>query len=267
MKNWRTPQEKKPDFKKKYDPYPTTRFFDQAAFIGNPCVCCFIIETSEGLILIDCMWPGEEHLDMIHEGIKVLGYEMKDLKVILLTHGHPDHYGSADVLRAESGAKIYMSKIDYDFARGPQKGPFDPMSFEVDGFLEDGQDVTLGDMTVHCVWTPGHTPGCMSFIIPVTDEGRKHNLALWGGTGLLLESDKQVYLESVEKFAAVCDQYGVDAEVSNHPFVDNGIERLEVIRNICNGVANPFVIGRDAYKRYEDKFRQMCIEAMKADHR
>ena len=128
----------------------------------------------------------------------------------------------------------------------------------MDGYLEDGQDFTLGNTTIRCVLTPGHTPGCFSFIIPVYDEARPHYLGLWGGTGITPESDKEAYLDSVKKFDLVCDEFGVDAELSNHPFVDNSIQRLEVLRNIVDGVPNPFIIGRDAYKRYEQMFYQLC---------
>ena len=102
----------------------------------------------------------------------------------------------------------------------------------------------------------------MSFIIPVTDEGRPHHLALWGGTGILPDSDKEAYLASVEKFSQICDGYEVDAEISNHPFVDNSLLRLEVIRNIVDGVPNPFVIGREAYRRYERMFYDLCKSKM-----
>lgn len=52
------------------------------------------------------------------------------------------------------------------------------LGFDMDGFLTDGEDFTLGDTAIRCVWTPGHTEGCMSFIIPVLDEGRSHHLAI-----------------------------------------------------------------------------------------
>ena len=55
----------------------------------------------------------------------------------------------------------------------------------------------------------------------------------------------------------------VDAEISNHPFVDNTILRLELLRNIVDGVPNPFIIGRDAYKRYENMFYELCLRKMK----
>ena len=105
----------------------------------------------------------------------------------------------------------------------------------------------------------------MSLIIPITDEGRFHNIALWGGITLVPEADKQAYLESVDKFERICDKYHVDGEITNHPVTDNTLERLDVVRNIVNGVPNPFIIGEEAYHRYEDKFRQMCLKAMAND--
>lgn len=55
-----------------------------------------------------------------------------------------------------------------------------PITFEVDHFLEDGEELDFGDVKIRCVFTPGHSIGCFSFIIPVTDEGRPHKAALWG---------------------------------------------------------------------------------------
>jgi hypothetical protein len=71
------------------------------------------------------------------------------------------------------------------------------------------------------------------------------------------------YLKSVDKFELACADYRVDVEISNHPPVDNGIERLNVVRNITNGVPNPFVIGQENMHYYFNKFRTMCSEALK----
>lgn len=256
-RSWRTPRPHKPNFGQAAKPYPATWVFDNLAFIGDDSVSCFLVETSEGLLLIDALFPEDNYLDMIERGIADLGCKCEELKSVLITHGHFDHYGVADKLREKYGCKLYLSKTDYDIFRHNTEPPH-TLRFDVDGYLEDGQDFTLGNTTIRCVLTPGHTPGCFSFIIPVYDEARPHYLGLWGGTGITPESDKEAYLDSVKKFDLVCDEFGVDAELSNHPFVDNSIQRLEVLRNIVDGVPNPFIIGRDAYKRYEQMFYQLC---------
>ena len=53
--------------------------------------------------------------------------------------------------------------------------------------------------------------------------GRPHNIALWGGTGLLPDVNIYQYLMSLDKFTKVCDEYNVEGAISNHPGRDNGI--------------------------------------------
>ena len=260
---WRPIRPHKPLFDVE-EPVQATRFFDQLSFIGTTNVCCFVLETSEGLIQIDCMEPLEKHRDLIVEGYKQLGLDMNDLKAILITHGHGDHYGMSDWFRQQTGCTVYMSKIDYEFAQHDTRNRTGVLKWEINDYLEDGGSFRLGDTEVRTFWTPGHTPGCMSFVFPVTDEGRPHMVALWGGTGVpWTMSDKVDYLNSTLKFAKITEELGVDAEISNHPFVDKLCERLEIVRSICDGVPNPFVLGKDRYKYYERMFTDMCIDRMR----
>ena len=242
---------------------PPTRFFDQLSFIGDENTGCFLYETGEGLILIDSLWEDQRSIDIIESGIRELGHDTEELKAVLVTHGHVDHYGAAKYLHETYGAVIYMSEIDYEFSKVPL--PFDPSCYYKGGcdhFLGDLDKLILGGTEITTVLTPGHTPGCLSLIIPVTDEGRLHNIALWGGTGVTLRTDVYSYLRSVRRFSRICDEYGVDGEISTHPFVDQSIARYQMIREIPDGVANPFIIGQDAYHRYEDMFFEMCIDRM-----
>ncbi|WP_297155664.1 MBL fold metallo-hydrolase [uncultured Ellagibacter sp.] len=243
---------------------PAIRFFDNVSYIGDQFVGCFAVETSEGLVLIDSLFPGERYEKIIENGLSDLGYSGDDVKAVLVTHGHSDHYGCAGYLQKKYGSKVYMSARDEDFAKDrSQFSPFGYMEFDADGHLSDGEQFTLGDTTIEAVSTPGHTPGCLSFLIPVYDEGRKHTAALWGGTGLPRDREMlSVYRDSCKKFTSVCDERNVDVEIATHPFVDNSVERFEVVRNIFDGVANPYVIGRNACRRYEDMFLNMALKAL-----
>lgn len=261
--SWRKPKPYQPLFGKQVSSYPATRIFDQFSFIGNPYVCCFIIETTDGLIMIDCMERKEDQKQSIVQGISDLGLDPYDLKAILITHGHGDHYGFADWFREQYGCKIYMSKETYDFATQANLTYTKPIPYEVYDFLDDYGEFKLGNQSVFTYLTPGHCPGCMSFIVPVTDEGRPHMLAIWGGTLPPFSMAWKVdYLESLRKFGDITDKMDVDCEISNHPYVDNSIERMDVLRNINDGVPNPFVIGKEAYKRYERMFLNVCLESI-----
>ncbi|MBQ7860539.1 MAG: MBL fold metallo-hydrolase [Faecalibacterium sp.] len=263
VKSWRTPKPHRPLFDAKVGPYPATRFFDQLSFIGTPNVGCFVLETDEGLILLDCMEPLEEHREMIVKGFEDLGLDLHDLKAILITHGHGDHYGRADWFREQYGCKIYMSRVDYEFAQHDTRNRTGVLKWEIYDFLEDGDVFRLGNTEIHAFSTPGHTPGGLSYIFPVTDEGVPHMVAMWGGTGVPYKMSAKVdYLRSTLYFAEMTEKFGCDAEIATHPFVDMGTQRLDIVRDICDGVPNPFVLGKAGYKQYEKMFTDLCLDAM-----
>ena len=261
--NWRAKNPHKPLFGQKADPVPATRFFDQLSFIGNPNVGCFVLETIDGIILLDCMEPKEEFKQMIIDGFSQLGLDLNDLKMILVTHGHGDHYGTANWFRDQYGCRIYMSKGDYEYAKQDECSPTGVLTWDIYDFIDDGDVIELGGQKVYCFMTSGHTPYCMSFIIPVTDNGEPHMMAMWGGSGIPYNpSEKVKYLKSCLRFAKITEKFGVDGEIASHPFIDKGTERLAVVRDIPDGVPNPFVLGKEGYKKMEEMYLGLCIDAM-----
>ncbi len=272
IKGWRRPNPHRYPYEKGEphsvkEKFKATKCFDQLGFVGDKWCCSPVIETSEGLILIDAMEPDQEHLDLILEGIKDLGHNPSEVKAVLITHGHVDHWGKADYFRDQFGAKIYMSADDFAYAKSPNtRSPVGPMPFDVDGFIEGGDIFTLGDVSIKIYSTPGHTVGGISFIIPVTDDGVPHKMALWGGLGVPRTHEERVtYLKSCDYFMDVCREEGVDGEIVNHTFVDMTAERLEICRNIIDGVANPFVIGTDATVRFLQELKNNCLEVLEAE--
>ncbi|MCQ2553561.1 MAG: MBL fold metallo-hydrolase [Clostridia bacterium] len=246
---------------------PAVKMFDNLAFIGTIGTNCLLIETSEGLILLDAMWPGQFYEDLIEDGIRSLGYDPADIKILLISHGHPDHSGCGKHFIDKYGAVPYMSKVDYDFEIEFCKKANNPdwtFDFEVDHFLDEGDVLTLGDTNIYCYSTPGHTPGGLSFVIPVKDQGRDHVAALWGGSAPppVLEANYQ-YIRSLDHFIEACKKHHVDADLMNHPILNNGVERLAVLRNRLDQVANPFVIGEEGYIRYTELFRILAEDNIK----
>lgn len=246
---------------------PATKIFDQLSFIGNEWVGAYILETPDGLLMIDCMEDDPRYVDIIMQGYEDLGLDISQLKYILITHGHGDHYGRAKDLRDRYGCKIYMSKIDSDYARDPatpRPGMFGPMDFEPDGYLGDMDVFSFGGYDILSVFTPGHSPGTLSFIFGVTDCGVHHTVAMWGGTGLPRSREwLEVYKNSCEYFEDVCFKWNVDVVISAHPCNGNIKERINVIQNIYNGTPNPFVIGKEGAANYQRYFKEQCIMALK----
>lgn len=263
-KSWRKNRIQMPDFSNKNVPIiPATKFFDQLSFIGDEFVGCFLLETTRGLILFDCMNQDERSVSIIEKGISNLRKDIDQLYAIIISHGHGDHFGKADYFQKKYGANIYMSKIDYEFAKNMSpKTNWKPINFSVNHFLSDNEILDFGDVQIKAIFTPGHTSGCFSFLIPVTDEGRLHTAALWGGAGVMQDSNVNDYLISWKKFSNICNKNKVDVEISTHPFLDMGKSRLEIARNITDGVPNPFVIGEGGYHYYEKMFYDYALNKL-----
>lgn len=262
IKSWRNSRISVPNFNRKdFLICPPTKFFDQLSFIGDEFVGCFLLETKNGLVLFDCMNQDNRSISIIESGISSLGKDIRRLKTIIISHGHGDHFGRADYFQKKYGTEIYMSRIDYNFAKNiSSESHWKPVDFGVNHFLKDGEILDFDDVQINAVFTPGHTSGRFSFIIPVTDEGCIHTMALWGGAGLMADSNINDYLNSWKKFSDICRKNKVDGEISTHPFLDMGLNRLEIVRNITDGVPNPFVLGEEGYRYYEKMFYNYALK-------
>ncbi len=250
------------------EPMPPAWIFDDLGIIGTAGTCCAVLRTEEGLILLDALWPDPVYVDIIESGLRELGCDPADIKILLISHGHPDHSGCGKHFIDKYGAVPYMSEVDFHFEKefcrqaGVAGWTFD---FEVENFIEGGGELRLGSTVIKAFSTPGHTPGGLSFIVPVTDQGRPHTAALWGGTAPppLLESNYQ-YIESLDKFIEECKKHHVDAEFMNHPILNNGVERMAVMRARIDQVANPFVVGEEGYIRFTELYRQLAEDNIAA---
>ncbi|AYD39856.1 MBL fold metallo-hydrolase [Clostridium fermenticellae] len=86
------------------------------------------------------------------------------LKYILLTHGHADHTGAVAYLKDKFNAPVYMNEKDYKMI---ECGTFmyGDIAKKVDKFIDDHDSFKIGNKIIKCIYTPGHTPGGMSFLV------------------------------------------------------------------------------------------------------
>ena len=156
---------------------------------GQTWVGCYLIDTGDGLILIDTAIP--ESLYLMVDSICQLGFKMTDIKKILLSHAHFDHCGAAAAMKKLTGAELYMSKEDTEFYKAcPEETlVLDPDShpqyFEVDKYYSDDEPITLGNISIRTILTPGHTIGCTSFLWDVKNpaNGETYVVGMHGGVG------------------------------------------------------------------------------------
>ena len=233
-------------------PLKPTKVFDNVYCIGSVSVVAWVINTSEGLILIDSMWDDRD-AKLIEDGIKGFGLDPKNLKYILISHGHGDHYGGANYLRNKYGAKTVLTKTDTDLMNNLNTGANSPRSpkTKIDIYAKNKDEIKLGDVSVTILETPGHTAGCTSYIFPVKYKGKEYTAVLWGGTGL--PKDKELvakYKQSAEYFKKEALSRNATVSLTAHLFADNGYANLEKVANLKQGEQNPFIMTKENMEKY-----------------
>lgn len=151
-------------------------------YVGSTGVTSFLITGPQGHVLIDGGYP--ETAPLIIGSIARLGFDIKDVKVLLNTHAHFDHAGGLRELQAASGAQLWISEGDANLvAKGGagDRASFGPLRFlgvgrfpapRVDHRFKDGDTVSVGPLALTAHVTAGHTPGCTSWSFPVHDADR-----------------------------------------------------------------------------------------------
>jgi metallo-beta-lactamase class B len=244
---------------------PPTKVFDQLYYLGTNIVASWALVTSAGIIQIDTMNNSDDAQKIILPGYKKAGLDPTQIKYIILTHGHGDHFGGAKYIQDTYHPHVLMSAADWDMVAEGVREPNFPTPPTRDMDITDGQKLTLGDTTITFYLTPGHTPGTISMLVPVTDHGQKHLLSFWGGSALprTLEplanggrSDAGLltYKESLARFIKIGEDAGADGFIANHPyrdqtFIDGKDDKLTKQAARKAGDPSPW-IGRNAYIRY-----------------
>ena len=238
-------------------PIEPTKIFDDLYVIGNQGTVVYVIRTSAGLLMIDALDANQRDTQLL-PGFQKLGLDPAMVKVIVVGHGHADHFGGSAYFQEHYGSKVYISDADWKLmesppARGGRGGPPAVLP-KHDQILTEGQPVVLGDFKLTPVSIPGHTPGAMGFIFPVKDNGKKYMAAMYGGTiltpGFVSDEGLQMYPKSVAHFEAETKKAKVEVELQNHPLMDAIQPKLDALKNRKPGERNPFVVGRGEYQKF-----------------
>jgi metallo-beta-lactamase class B len=230
---------------------------------ANGGVSAWAITTSAGIILIDATYDYSVK-EIVDDGLRKLGLNPADIKVIFVTHNHRDHVGGAKYLQDLYKPRVYMAPADWDIVRtqnptGAADGPPVPAR---DLDATDGQRYTLGDTTITVYITPGHTPGTLSFLMPVKIKGVTHMAAFWGGTGIGRQTGAEnlaLHSASAARLDQLARAANADVLLSNHDGFSEYFKRIDAVRANPNA-PNPFVVDTQGVSRM---FRavQECSQA------
>lgn len=234
------------------------KVFDNLYFVGGKVHSAWILQTKEGLILFDTIYPYNSE-ELIIGGMKKLGLDPAQIKYMMISHAHGDHIGGAEMMQtryAKNGMRTVMATIDWDLV---EKYPnrYKGMAPKRDINAVDGMQIKLGEATVTISHTPGHTPGTLSYTFQVRDNGKPLNVAYSGGTAFNFVNNTpdpgirnfQTYIDSQKRFAAHAAATGATVLISNHSEFDNADAKNKMLAGRGNG-PHPYEQGANAIQRY-----------------
>jgi len=230
------------------------KVFDNLYYLGQTEYSAWAVTTSDGIIVVDTLFDYSVE-DEIVNGLTRLGLDPYQIKYVIVSHGHIDHVGGARFLQERFSPHVIMSAADWDLVAASRASFPKPRR---DMVATDGQRLTLGDTTLTMYLTPGHTPGTISTLIPVKDQGKPHMAAEWGGTGFnfTITPDKprtfwlETYSESANHFRDAATKAGADVLIANHPEQDGAKRKLAALAVRKPGEPNPYVIGTESVQGY-----------------
>lgn len=225
-------------------------------FVGTYQASSHLIDTGDGLILIDAGYERGAYL--VLDSIYRLGFRPEDIKYIVSTHWHGDHTEATAGFVALSGAKTLIGERDAEKAR---------RYFEPDILIRDGDTLSLGNVTMHFVHTPGHTAGTTSFFYETEENGVKLRVGTFGGAGLNtlvpekydFEGAREAYFASLARLR----EEKVDVYLGNHTWNNDTYRKSKAFKEGPNPFINSklFATVLDCYKeRLEALIRKEAAE-------
>ena len=224
------------------EPQQPFRIYGNTYYVGAAGVSAILIDSGVGLVLLDGGLP--QTAAYIVANIEALGFAIEDVQVIGLSHAHFDHAGGLAALQRKSGANVVTSAAAVAALNAGNVLNDDPlfgMPSEYTQFpavtgtsiIPDGESLTLGDLQVKAIYTPGHTPGGVTWSWSSCEHGRclsvvyADSISAVSAPDFVLADDRPndagtLLRGSIERIAALdCDIF-----LAPHPFQFQMHEKL-----------------------------------------
>jgi len=168
------------------EPFPAFHIAGNLYYVGSKGLASYLVTTPSGNILINS--DLEANVPLIRASIEKLGFKFSDTKILLISHAHFDHDAGSALIKQLTGAKYMVMDADVPVVESGGKDDFqygnDPGSLykptKVDRILHDGDKVTLGGTSLVAHLTAGHTKGCTTWTMTVTEKGKRYNVVIIG---------------------------------------------------------------------------------------
>jgi metallo-beta-lactamase class B len=218
-------------------PAPPFRIYGDTFHVGTCGISAILITSSEGHLLIDS--GTKRGGELVAANIEALGFSLSDIRYLTHTQEHGDHIGGIAYLKNLTGARMIASpRAQSVFETGviniddPQYTPHEPMAtLTVDKVVANGEALILNGKKVVAHFTPGHSPGAITWRWEECQEGRCHTLVFTDGMGPFSEEDYRwtshpEYLADYRASVAWLEAVEVDICLAAHPSQMRLIKRI-----------------------------------------
>src|SRR5689334_24224296 len=167
-------------------PFPAFKIVGNVYYVGSRGLASYLITTPKGHILINSNLVSS--VPQIRDSVEKLGFRFSAVKILLISHAHWDHDAGSASIKKLTGAAYMVMDADVPVVESGGKADFqygsDPdthySATTVDRVLHDGDEVKLGGTTLVAHLTPGHTRGCTTWTMKVSDGGKQLDAVIVG---------------------------------------------------------------------------------------
>jgi metallo-beta-lactamase class B len=247
-------------------PIKPFRIIGNIYYVGASDVTSFLITTPQGHVLLDGGFAAT--VPQIKENIKALGFRIEDVKILINSHAHSDHAGGLAELKGLTKARLFASRADAALLASGGKG--DPnfgddyayTPVRADEILRDGDTIKLGGVILTARLTPGHTKGCTTWTMKVSDGGKSYDVVFLGsisapGYQLVDNAQYPNIVEDYERTFRLLKKLPCDVFLGSHG-IFFGL-REKIARLAESPKQNPFV-DSEGYRNFlnqaEESFRE-----------
>ena len=235
--------------------------FDDLYWMGTPSTSSWLLTSSDGYILYDTQRVYDAE-DVLVAGIKKLGFDPAKVKYVIVSHAHAGEVGGAYLFQSRYGSRIVMD--DWDMV-GESVNGFPTGRPKRDIVATDGMKITVGNRTVTIYRTPGHTPGTISSIFQVHDNGKPLTVVYSGGTEFNFPNDVphfDQYLASERRLASLAVAANATIVLNNQSQFNEAYPKLRMLKDRHLTEPHPLDVGASAVARYF-KIEDECAQAVR----
>jgi len=232
-----------PSWNKPIQPF---RIADNLYYVGTNYLASYLITTPAGDVLINPNY--EESVPVVKGSVEKLGFHFSDIKIILISHAHDDHAAGCALAKKLSGARLMVMDADVPLIERGGTGDFQYSQHwaptKVDRILHDSSQIQLGGTTLTAHLTPGHTKGCTTWTMEVTDAGKTLHAVIVGSPNVnpgyrLVNNGKYPGIAAdYEKCFRVLNALPCDLFLGAHGVYFGMDEKLARLKP---GMTNPFI--------------------------